>query len=119
MSNSFEIRSLAKISFDEIFETHLRAFKDYPFQWSKEGLQKTIHRRGYDASISFGAIYESELVGFTLNGIGKFNGLKTAYDTGTGTVEEHRGKGLASKIFEHSISFLKAAGVQKYILEVV
>ena len=119
MSNSFEIRSLAKISFDEIFETHLRAFKDYPFQWSKEGLQKTIHRRGYDASISFGAIYESELVGFTLNGIGKFNGLKTAYDTGTGTVEEHRGKGLASKIFEHSISFLKAAGVQKYILEVL
>jgi ribosomal protein S18 acetylase RimI-like enzyme len=119
MSNSFEIRSLAKISFDELFETHLRAFKDYPFQWSKEGLKKTIHRRGYDPSISFGAFYNNEMVSFTLNGIGTFNDLKTVYDTGTGTVEEYRGKGLASKIFDHSVPFLKKEGVQQYILEVL
>jgi ribosomal protein S18 acetylase RimI-like enzyme len=54
-----------------------------------------------------------------LNGIGNFNELKTVYDTGTGTVEEHRGIGLASKIFEYSIPFLKAEGVQQYILEVL
>ena len=119
MSNSLEIKSLAKIPFAEIFETHLKAFKGYPFQWSKEGLRKTIHRRGYDASISFGAFYKNELVSFTLNGIGNFNDLKTVYDTGTGTVEKHRGKGRASKIFEYSIPFLKAEGVQQYILEVL
>ena len=119
MNSEYEINSLAKISFDEIFETHLKAFKDYPFQWSKEALLQTIHRRGYDAKISFGAFYKNELVSFTLNGIGKFNNLKTVYDTGTGTVEEHRGKGLASKIFEHSIPFLKAEGVEQYILEVL
>ncbi|MFM2223931.1 MAG: hypothetical protein RJA07_133 [Bacteroidota bacterium] len=119
MNSEYEIKSLAKISFDEIFETYLKAFKDYPFQWSKEALLQTIHRRGYDASISFGAFYKNELVSFTLNGIGNFNGPKTVYDTGTGTIEEHRGKGLASKIFEHSIPFLKAEGVQQYILEVL
>ncbi len=119
MSNSIEIKSLAKISFDEIFETHLKAFKDYPFQWSKEALLQTIHRRAYDATISFGAFYKQELVSFTLNGIGLFNDLKTVYDTDTGTVEEHRGKGLASKIFEHSVPILKAEGVEQYVLEVL
>lgn len=114
-----EIKSLSEIPFDIIFETHLKAFKDYPFQWSKEALLKTIKRRGYDAEISFGAFYENELVSFTLNGIGIYNGLKTAYDTGTGTVEEHRGKGLASKIFEYSIPFLETVGVEQYLLEVL
>jgi ribosomal protein S18 acetylase RimI-like enzyme len=119
MTDSFQIKSLASISFDEIFETDLKAFKDYPFQWSKEGLLKTIQRRGYDASLSFGAFYNNELVSFTLNGTGFYNGLKTAYDTGTGTVSEHRGKGLASKIFEYSIPFLKSEGIEQYILEVL
>lgn len=119
MSNSIEIRSLANISFDQIYETHLKAFKDYPFQWSKEALEKTIYRRGYDASISFGAFHKNELVSFTLNGIGTYNSLKTVYDTGTGTIEEFRGKGLATQIFEFSIPHLKNMGVQQYVLEVL
>lgn len=119
MNNAYEIKSLLEISFDELFETHLRAFKDYPFQWTKEALWKTIHRRGYHASFSYGAFYKNELISFTLNGIGTFHGKLTAYDTGTGTVEEHRGKGIASTIFAHSIPFLKAEGVEQYVLEVL
>jgi ribosomal protein S18 acetylase RimI-like enzyme len=119
LNNNYDIRSLANTSFDELYACHIEAFKDYPFQWSKEALHKTIHRRGYDPSLSFGAFHENKLVAFTWNGIGVFNGVKTAYDTGTGTTEEHRGKGLASKIFEYSIPFLKKAGVQQYILEVL
>lgn len=115
MSNEYEIVTLSDISFDEIFETHLKAFKNYPFQWNKEALLKTIHRRGYEESRSFGAFYKKELVSL----IGTFNDLKTAYDTGTGTVEEHRGKGLASMIFEYSIPFLKAEEVEQYVLEVL
>jgi ribosomal protein S18 acetylase RimI-like enzyme len=116
---NFQIKPLTNIPFDQLFACNLKAFKDYPFQWSKEAMHKTIIRRGFDASLSFGAYHEGELVSFTWNGIGMFNGLKTAYDTGTGTVEEHRGKGLASQIFQHSIPYLKAAGVQQYILEVL
>ncbi len=113
------IRSLAHCSFDELYAGHLKAFKEYPFQWSKEALQKTIHRRGFDASLSFGAFDKDELLSFTWNGIGEFKGLPTAYDTGTGTAEEYRGKGLASQIFEHSIPFLKEDGIKQYILEVL
>jgi ribosomal protein S18 acetylase RimI-like enzyme len=119
LNNNYDIRSLANTSFDELYACHIEAFKDYPFQWSKEALYKTIHRRGFDPSLSFGAFYENKLVAFTWNGIGNFNGSKTAYDTGTGTIEEHRGKGLASKIFEYSIPYLKNAGIQQYILEVL
>jgi GNAT superfamily N-acetyltransferase len=117
--DNYQIKPLTNIPFDELFACNVRAFKDYPFQWSKEAMYKTIIRRGFDASLSFGAYHEAELVSFTWNGIGIFNGLKTAYDTGTGTVEEHRGKGLASQIFQQSIPYLKAAGIQQYILEVL
>jgi ribosomal protein S18 acetylase RimI-like enzyme len=119
MNTNYDIRSLADSTFDELYACHIEAFKDYPFQWDKDALYKTIHRRGYDPSLSFGAFHQNKLVAFTWNGIGMFNGVRTAYDTGTGTMEEHRGKGLASKIFEYSILFLKEAGIQQYILEVL
>jgi ribosomal protein S18 acetylase RimI-like enzyme len=89
MSNDYQFRSLANTGFDELYACHIEAFKDYPFQWSSEALQKTIHRRGYDASLSFGAFHNDKLVAFTWNGTG------------------------------NSIPFLKEAGIQQYILEVL
>lgn len=118
MSN-FEIISLDKVSEDELYACHVRAFKNYPFQWTRKALFKTLKRRGYEPSLSFGAFYNGELVSFTLNGIGEFMGVKSAYDTGTGTVEEHRGKGLATAIFEHSLPFLLQEDIKQYILEVL
>lgn len=119
MDTDYRISALAGFGFDELFACHVQAFKGYPFQWDRNALKKTIDRRGYNPALSFGAFYNGQLVSFTWNGIGTYNGLKTAYDTGTGTIEEHRGKGLASKIFEHSIPYLKAAGIEQYILEVL
>ena len=69
--------------------------------------------------LSFAAFEGEEIVAFTFNGIGEFNGIRTAYDTGTGTVPEYRGKGLASRVFEHSIPFLKSNNIQQYLLEVL
>jgi ribosomal protein S18 acetylase RimI-like enzyme len=54
-----------------------------------------------------------------LNGIGNFNEIKMAYDTGTGTVKEYRRQGLATKIFEFSIPYLKEANINHYLLEVL
>lgn len=119
MSAEYSFHSLAGCSFGELYACHLRAFKDYPFQWSREALEKTIHRRGFDPALSFGAFYKGELVSFTWNGTGTYHDIATAYDTGTGTVEEHRGKGLASGIFEFSVPFLQQAGIRQYILEVL
>jgi len=113
------IKSLKEISFDKTFEAFSEAFIDYDVQVNKVELQSMLHRRGFVPELSFGAFKDDKLIAFTFNGIGSFNGIKTAYDTGTGTIKEYRGQGYASKIFLHSLPFLKDAGVSQYLLEVL
>lgn len=113
------IKSLKGISFDLIFETFSKAFMDYEMQFKKEEVRAMLHRRGFVPELSFAAFNQEKIVSFTLNGIGTFNGVQTAYDTGTGTLKEYRGQGLASKIFTYSIPILKDAGVSSYFLEVL
>lgn len=114
-----KVKTLSDFSFDEIFKAFSQAFSDYDIQLSKAELQRMLIRRGYKPSLSFGAFDHNTLVSFTLNGIGKFKGLLTAYDTGTGTLPEYRGQGLASQVFTESIPFLAHAGINQYLLEVL
>lgn len=113
------IKSLDTISFESLFIAFNKAFSDYEMQVNSEELRVMLNRRGFVPSLSFGIFEDDALVSFTLNGIGEFNGEKTAYDTGTGTIKEYRGKGLASKIFTDSIPYLKKAGISQYLLEVL
>ena len=113
------IKSLKDISFDELFISFNEAFGSYEVQVNKEELCVMLKRRGFVKELSFGAFEDGRLISFTLNGIGQFNGVKTAYDTGTGTIEEFRGKGIASTIFNYSLPFLKVAGIKQYLLEVL
>ncbi|PKP43270.1 MAG: GNAT family N-acetyltransferase [Bacteroidetes bacterium HGW-Bacteroidetes-10] len=113
------IKSLDSLSFESLFLAFNRAFSDYEIQINREELSVMLSRRGFVPSLSFGLFEDDNLISFTVNGIGEFNGEKTAYDTGTGTLKDFRGKGLASKIFEDSIPFLKEAGISQYLLEVL
>ncbi len=114
-----QIKSLKDLTHDELFGAFQNAFEDYEMQLDKNQLADMLKRRGFNPELSFGAFDGDKLVSFTFNGIGNYNGIPTAYDTGTGTTKDYRGKGLAQKIFNHSISFLKDAGIQQYILEVL
>jgi len=114
-----EIKSLNKTDFDTIYKAFSRAFADYEFQRNKDELQTMLKRRRFNPDLSFAAFDGDEIVAFTLNGIGVFNGIPTAYDTGTGTLKEYRGKGLATKIFEYSIPYLREAKIEQYLLEVL
>lgn len=114
-----EIRNLEHTGFDTLFSGFKRAFSDYEIRFDKEEVRSMLERRGYNPRLSFAAFDNGEIVAFTLNGTGLFNGIPTAYDTGTGTVKEHRGEGLAGKIFSYSIPFLKEAGIRQYLLEVL
>ncbi len=115
----YKLNSLKNIGFDDLFNSFKNAFANYEMQLEIEELERMLVRRGFVPELSFGAFDSNKLVAFTFNGIGNFNGIQTAYDTGTGTMKEHRGKGLATKIFEHSTPFLKEAGVRQYLLEVL
>lgn len=114
-----EIRPLNTITINELYTAWEDAFGEYIVQISKAELEQMLHRRSYDAVLSFGYFDEGRLVSFILNGIGEFRGQKTAYDTGTGTVKSHRKKGLASALFNAAVPHLKQAGVKQYLLEVL
>ena len=114
-----EIKSLSGVSFDELFEAFEQAFADYEVQLNKAEHHKMLKRRGFDPDLSFAAFDAGKIVSFTCNGIGYFYGMPTAYDTGTGTLKEYRGMGLATRIFEYSIPYLKQAGIREYLLEVL
>lgn len=114
-----EFRNLEHTDFDTLFHGFERAFSDYEIRFEKEEVRSMLKRRGYNPQLSFAAFENGEIVSFTLNGIGIFNGIPTAYDTGTGTVKEYRGHGLAGNIFGHSLPHLKDAGIRQYLLEVL
>ncbi len=114
------IKSLKRIDFEIIYNAFAKAFADYEvLPLSSDQILQMVTRRGFDPELSFGAFDDNELVSFTLNGIGNWNGKNTAYDTGTGTVKEYRGKGLAKKIFQDSVPVLKENGISQYLLEVL
>lgn len=114
-----EIKSLENTNFDTLFRAFGRAFADYEVQLNAGQLRAMLTRRGFDPRLSFAAFDADEIAAFTLNGIGSFNGVPTAYDTGTGTLKAYRGTGLATEIFKHSIPHLRQAGVRQYLLEVL
>jgi ribosomal protein S18 acetylase RimI-like enzyme len=114
-----EIKSLKKTDFETIFKAFGQAFADYEMQVNAEELKAMWKRRGFNPDLSFAAFEGDDIAAFTLNGIGNFNGTKMAYDTGTGTLKEYRGQGLATKIFEYSIPYLKEANINHYLLEVL
>lgn len=114
-----EIKSLDNICPDELFDTFEQAFADYEVQLNKVELFAMLKRRGFDAKASFGAFDGNKTISFTCNGIGTFYGMPTAYDTGTGTLKDYRGKGWATEIFKYSIPHLKALGIREYLLEVL
>jgi ribosomal protein S18 acetylase RimI-like enzyme len=115
------IKQLSKTSIETIHQAFEKAFADYeePFDMTVAQLQYMIERRGFKGELSFGAFDGEELVGFTLNGIGEWNDELTAYDTGTGIIQEYRKQGIATRIFEESLPVLKKNNVNKYLLEVI
>lgn len=114
-----EIGNLAGIGFETLFTAFTEAFADYEMQLGEAQLRRMLRRRGFVPELSFAAFDEERIVAFTLNGIGNYEGVPTAYDTGTGTLAAYRGKGLATRIFEHSIPHLKRANIERYLLEVL
>lgn len=114
-----DIRSLKDIDFDTVFHAFEQAFSDYEIRFEKEEVRAMLKRRGFTPELSFAMFDNGDIVAFTLNGTGIYRGVRTAYDTGTGTLKAYRGKGIAKEIFQHSIPYIKEAGIGQYLLEVI
>jgi ribosomal protein S18 acetylase RimI-like enzyme len=114
-----EIRSLENFPEAGLFEVFSQAFSDYERQWTRDEFTIMLKRNGYSPRLSFGAFDKERMLGFTLNAEGLVDGVKTVYDTGTGTLPEYRGNGVASRIMEHALPALQKASKQQYLLEVL
>ncbi len=114
-------KQLTNISIELLHKTWIKAFSDYqvPVSLSVQELEYMLERRGYNASLSFGAFDGNTLIGFILNGIRKWNEKLTAYDTGTALIKEYRRQGIAAGIFDESLPILKSSNIKQYLLEVL
>ncbi len=117
--DNITVGSLAGVTFDRVADAFLQAFADYGMKLDRDSLSDMFRRRGARFDLSYAAFDGDRIVSFIINGIGVHNGRLTAYDTGTGTVKEYRGLGLTDRIFAGSLGFLRAAGVESYLLEVL
>ena len=111
------IRTLTPADFGAVHRAFVEAFSDYvvPLAPPPDRLLEMLTRRGWVASASSFAIENDRIVAFTLNGI---EGDR-AYDSGTGVVPSHRGRGLGRQMMEASFELLRAHGCRDYTLEVI
>ena len=113
------IRTLEGVGAGALYDAFREAFAEYELQLSSDELTDMLTRRGFCPELSFGAFVDGRLVSFIFNGTGYYHQRFTAYDTGTATLKEFRGRGLVTKLFNHGLPFLAAAGVTCYLLEVL
>ena len=107
--------------FDALVAASNEAFSDYavPLSVTTAQLRETCTRRGVVLDLS-PAVFEGErIVGYTLNALGTWNGVPSAYDSGTGVVPSHRRRGLARQLLEMSFPALRARGARQMVLEVL
>jgi ribosomal protein S18 acetylase RimI-like enzyme len=111
------VGTLETTSFATLCAAFDRAFGGYAasFPASDTFLEEMLRRRGVRLELSVGVWEGGELIGFTLNGLDG----DTGYDSGTGVVPAHRGRGLAAVMLERTFALLRDAGATRYQLEVL
>lgn len=118
----FRLDTLRSVEDEKIHEAFLEAFSDYqvPMSMSLADMRAMHTRRGISKAASVGAFGpDGRLVGFILNGDGIWDGLRCAYDGGTGVLPDFRGRGLSKVLAEESRRRLRALGFKRWLLEVL
>lgn len=105
-----------------VYRTYRAAFADYVRDVSQ--VTETVFtnraiKNGVDLGASVGIFDRGEMVGFTLVGLGEFEGCYAAFDAGTGVVKPYRGQGLAKAMFDWIKPGLREKGVERFYLEVI
>jgi len=113
---------IGPVSREQLARTFSEAFADYAVDTSymtEERIRVRCVKNNVDFDLSVGAFDGRRMVGFTLIAVDEFRGERSAFDAGTGIVPDHRGRGLAQKMFDHAIPALRERGVTRFVLEVL
>jgi len=116
-----EYTTLDKVPIGLLHKCFTEAFAGYSAsaRFTPEMMMRMNTMRGVDYAMSMGAFDGKNMVAFVLNGIGMWNGRKTAYDAGTGVIKIYRSSGIAKEIFMRVKELLKKNGIQQYMLEIM
>jgi ribosomal protein S18 acetylase RimI-like enzyme len=116
-----ECRFLSKDRFDALYETFTAAFSDYvvPFALTEAQFRNHLNLNAVELDRTAGCFDGDRLVGFSLNGFGKWNGKSTVYDAGTGVIPEYRRRGLSEAMFQMMFPVFQRDGIKQFLLEVV
>ena len=116
-----QFRCLKPEDFDALYKSFLAAFSDYVVSMavSREQFRQRLVRDGVDLQMSVAAFDTDEMVAFSLNAPGEWQGLRTAYDSGTGVVPSHRGAGVGKNLFAYMSKVLVGRRVSQCLLEVI
>jgi ribosomal protein S18 acetylase RimI-like enzyme len=115
------IYSLKNTPLPTLVDCLLQSFKGYFVQLpgSVEYWEERYRAARVDWALSFGMFDGKALVGFIVNGIDEFGGLKTAFNTGTGVLSHYRGQAIVDQLYAHALPIFKENGVQQCALEVI
>ena len=114
-------RLLTAADFSSLHTCFLEAFSDYEvdMRMSEAQFAQRLMRDGVQLEISAGAFDNDRMIGFYINGLGDWQGKRTAYDAGTGIVPHYRGRGIGKDLFAFVVAKLKERSVSQYLLEVL
>lgn len=116
-----QIRNLENVQIAVLVDAILKAFEGYfvPMPADVSYWEMRFKGARVNWNLSFGVFENEQLVGFIIHGIDLHNGLKTAFNTGTGVIPAFRNRQLVSRMYEHALPLLRENGVQKCMLEVI
>ena len=107
--------------FSRLYATFIEAFSDYvfPFALTETQFRNHIVLNAVNLEQTAGYIDNGNLVGFSLNGFGLWEGRTTVYDAGTGVIPAYRRQGISDAMFKMMLPVFAANGAEQFLLEVI
>lgn len=120
-THAFECRFLDESFFEVLLGKFSEAFSDYalPFDLDLTKFRNHINLNAIDLNRSVGCFHREDLIGFSLNGFGRWKGKETVYDAGTGVIPPYRRRGASEAMFSFMVPLFKEAGAEQILLEVI
>ncbi|WEG12950.1 GNAT family N-acetyltransferase [Pullulanibacillus sp. KACC 23026] len=113
------IKPLKELTFTEALDTWNKGFEGYLYN-QKMALDYFIQRFGTEElspELSLVAFQDHQPIGILLNGQRTINGLKVAWNGGTGVALEHRHQGVGKALMDAAIALYKEHNIEIATLE--
>lgn len=116
-----QVKPLSTTTFEELMDCFYTSFEGYFVKMPTDNayFKNRWKAAKVDYDLSFGMFDDDTLVGFIVNAIDYRNGIKIAYNTGTGVIPEYRGKRIVKQIYDTAIPILKKNNINTFTLEVI